>query len=80
MTHIIKIPIYAYVLDFEFAQYLPELAVMVTMVIFGTRLGKGLLRFVPVEVFSKGLRLLLILAAMRILWHELPTILANGLS
>ena len=45
-----------------------------------TRLGKELLRFVPVEVFSKGLRLLLILAAMRILWHELPTILANGVS
>ena len=80
MTHIIKIPIYAYVLDFEFTLYLQELAVMVTMVVFGTRLGKGLLRFVPIEVFSKGLRLLLILAAMRILWHELPTILANGVS
>ena len=78
MTHIIKIPIYAYVLDFEFTQYLPELAVMVTMVIFGTRLGKGLLRFVPVEVFSKGLRLLLILAAMRILLREIPVVWANG--
>ena len=78
MTHLIKIPIYAYVVDFEFAQYFPELAVMVAFVVAGTRLGKGLLRFVPVEVFSKGLRVLLFLAATRILLREIPLLLVNG--
>ena len=71
-SHLLKIPIFVYFVQFPFEQYLPELASMLSCVVIGSWLGKQCLKHLSSEHFSAILRGLLFIAALKLLFTELP--------
>lgn len=71
-AHLIKIPLFAIGLDFDFGPYLWALAAMVSMVFVGTWAGKWCLSRLSSERFSTTVKCLLLIIVAKIMWTELP--------
>ena len=74
-AHLIKIPLFAWGLNFDFGPYLWTLTAMVSMVIVGTAIGKWCLARISSQRFAGIIRVLLLVVAKR-LWTELLKLFA----
>ena len=74
-AHLVKIPLFAWGLDFDFMPYFWALSAMIAAVILGTFLGKILLGRLSTERFSLILRVLLAVIVIKIYITEIPKLL-----
>ena len=75
-AHLVKLPLFAWGLDFDFSPYLVPIAIMIVGVIFGTFVGKKLLNQMSSSRFSVIVKALLMVIAIRILWVEIHALFA----
>ena len=72
MAHLVKLPLFAFWLDFNFTPYAFSLLAMGFMVVLGTMMGRWALDRVSVSHFNALIRVLLGLIALRIIGTEVP--------
>ena len=75
-AHLMKIPLFAWGLNFDFGPYVWTLLAMVGMVIVGTVIGKWCLARISTQRFAGIVRILLLLVVVKILWTELSKLIA----
>lgn len=71
-ANFIKIPLFAWGLDFDFTPYMWTLCAMISMVFVGTFLGRWCLKKLSTQHFTVVVKVLLLLVVGKILWVEIP--------
>lgn len=74
-AHLIKVPLFALGLDFDFSPYAMPLMGMMLMVLVGTWFGKWCLNRVAPQTFALMTRCILIIIAVKIFITEIPKLL-----